>query len=82
MYPDHGFKRIEKQISLSWNNGYLPKLHNDFWWLKKWADRDTYVQYRACVNTLVLVYNTWTNLLRIHFTYKTWFWMPKIWSYV
>jgi len=63
-YPDHGFIRTEKQVSLLWNEGFLPKLHNNFWWFKKWADTDTYVQYRACINTLELVYNSWTNLLR------------------
>jgi len=83
-YPDHGFTRVEKQITLSWNKGYLPKLANEFWWFKKWIDPISFIQHRAYVKTFALVYNSWTCLLRVHFTYSTWIYnyVENKWEYV
>jgi len=82
-YPDHGFKRKEEQDHITWLDK-LPPLAHTFWWWKKWVDPFTYHQYRACVNSLKLVYNNWTRLVRVEFTYDTWVWHDNVqtWCYV
>jgi len=83
-YPDHGFQRDEYQEVIAWTSGYLPKLASLFWNFKKWIDPVSFYKYRAFIKTLKLVYNNWTQLVRVEFTYETWAWYEEsqCWHYV
>jgi hypothetical protein len=41
------------------------------WWLKKWVSRGTGDLFRARIETLLLVRNSWTGLVRVEFDYVT-----------
>lgn len=81
--PDHSNRRPETIHRCVWTFPNLPPLTDSpLWYFKKWFEEE--VRYRAVVTSLALVRHTWTGLVRVEFTYRTWFWniniLPKSWT--
>jgi hypothetical protein len=71
--PDHASRRPECIHRCQWTYPNMPPLsESPLWYFKKWFEGE--VRYRAVVTSLGLVRHSWTGLVRIEFTYKTWFW--------
>jgi len=73
-YPDRGFKRRENFHTVKWSNGILPNLHTPHWFFVKWF-QNGYV-FRGYVDSLTLIWNEYSGMIRCEFTYKTWYWNP------
>jgi hypothetical protein len=72
---DHGNRRPEQLHRVTWNKDRLPDLITPSWYLKKWSEGRT--RWRACITSLSLVRHSWTENVRIEFTYRTW-WMRTV----
>jgi hypothetical protein len=69
-FPDHGFYRAEHYETLTWCNR-MPKLYHNNWNFKKWVDAKECRLWRALVHELHFTYNSYTQLVRIEFAYRT-----------
>jgi len=72
-YADHGFKRQEEVERIGWKGGQYPTLASSLWYLKKWADLSTGVLHRALIKEISFIRNRWTEMVRVEFSYETWF---------
>lgn len=78
--PDHSCRRPESIHRCLWSYPSLPSLTDSpLWFFKKWFEGE--VRYRALVTSLGLVRHSWTGLVRVEFSYKTWFWNINVVPY-
>jgi hypothetical protein len=81
--PDHSARRPESLHRCFWTFPNLPPLsESTFWFFKKWFEDE--VRFRALITSFALVRQSWTGVVRVEFTYRTWFWnlnvSPATWT--
>lgn len=67
---DHGERRPEELHRVTWTADVLPDLVTPCWYMKKWSEGRT--RWRALITSLSLVRHSWSENVRIEFTYRTW----------
>lgn len=73
--PDHGEKMTEVSHRISWTTSAIPSLYSPFWFLMKWFRGTTL--YRSEITSFGLVRHGWTGVVKIEFTYRTWFYCDE-----
>jgi len=69
-YPDFGCKRDESIETIEWKGTGLPPLDGDGWYRMKTVDADVGCVYRAEVQWVKFIRNSWTHVIRVEFDYK------------
>lgn len=67
-----GYRNEEAHERIEWHNGKLPHLsHKNTWAFSKWVDCNSKELHRAYVTLFALVRNSYSNAIRVEFTYVT-----------
>ena len=63
----------EVNTRVTWKENLPPLFQKDFWWYSKWVEYfdQTHYVYHARVNSLALIRNSFTGLVRVEFSYDT-----------
>ena len=76
---DHGDRLLGLHHRVTWTGNLLP-LYNSYWYFIKWDKEGQ--RFRSRITSLGLIHHSYTSVVKLEFTYKTWFWDSNLFKWI